>query len=31
MQSVVFLIPLVSVTAVVPSDLSGVRPGPVTV
>ena len=31
MRWLVFLIPLVSVAAVVPADISGVRPGPVTV
>jgi len=31
MRSLVFLIPMVSMAAIVPADISGVRPGPVTV
>src|SRR3954471_23688550 len=31
MRSLLFLIPLVSMAAIVPADISGVRPGPVTV
>jgi hypothetical protein len=31
MRSLVFLIPIVSVAAIAPADISGVRPGPVTV
>ena len=31
MRSLVFLIPIVSMAAIVPADISGVRPGPVTV
>ena len=31
MRSLVFLIPIVSLAAIVPADISGVRPGPVTV
>ena len=31
MRSLVFLVPIVSMAAIVPADISGVRPGPVTV
>ena len=31
MRVLIFLIPLISVAAIVPADISGVRPGPITV
>ena len=31
MRSLFFLIPIVSLAATVPADVSGVRPGPITV
>jgi hypothetical protein len=31
MRSIFFLIPIISVAATVPADISGVRPGPITV
>ena len=31
MRILIFLIPLISVAATVPADISGVRPGPISV
>src|ERR1700729_1454565 len=31
MRSLIFFVPVLSVAAIVPADISGVRPGPVTV